>query len=301
MLKSRIERLGIKRSDLVIGAAVGITLAVTIVVFRLGALGVSADQPVTIPAIAANAPPPLAPLTAQSSPQEVIALMLNSHTKWHTLAGRAVTLLRDGDNPPFQTIDSEIQVEQYGKAYARSGTVGRPPTYAWVSDGNTIWEVDLERGTYVQRPMPESVRSIATYGPPAPPPDGESYAVRHPLDGVIGSLLSSYIYPHGLAQSISHWKHDVVGTDIIAGRDTVAVLQQVIDDKGTLLGKYKYWIDARTGIILKSEVYGKQGQGLWDQQTVFTSIVYDEFISPETFTFQPTPGMKQVPPESPRP
>jgi hypothetical protein len=100
MLKSRMERFGIKRRDLVVGVAVGIPLVVSIIVFRLGALGVSADQPVTIPAIAANAPAPLAPLTVQSSRQEVIGLMLNSHTKWHTLEGKAITLLRDGQTDP---------------------------------------------------------------------------------------------------------------------------------------------------------------------------------------------------------
>ncbi len=302
MLKSRMERFGIKRRDLVIGVAVGITLAITIVVFRLGALGVSADQPVTIPAIAANAPAPLAPLTVKSSRQEVIGLMLNSHTKWHTLEGKAITLLRDGETDPTQSLETEIQIQQFGKVRVQSGPGGLSPTYVWVSDGNMIWEENLERRTYVERRVPEFARSLENYGPLAPPPDGKAFVVRHPLDGLIGSVLSEHIYPHGLAQAMKSDKLDIVGTDIVAGRDTVVLLRQGIDSKGALFKKHKYWIDAKTGVMLKQEGYAETtGWDKWVQQTVFTNITYDRPIPSEKFTFLPAPGVRRVTPETPRP
>lgn len=302
MLKPRIERFGIKRRDLAISAAVGIIIAATIITFRLGAFGVSAGQPVTIPDIAANAPAPLAPLTVKASRQEVIALMLNSHSKWRTIEGKATTLWRADGTSPIQSSETVIQVQQFGKVRVESGPVGAPPTYVWVSDGNMIWEENPQHNTYIERRVPESARSLETYGPPAPPADGKAFVIRYPLDGLIGSVLSEFIYPHGIAQAMGSDKLEIVGADNVAGRDTVVVLRQGIDSKGILYKKHKYWIDARTGAMLKREGYGEStGWDKWVEQTTFTSIVYDRPIPSEKFIFRPSPGAKQLAPDVSRP
>lgn len=276
------------RWGLSICTVVGLSIIAVISIWHFDAMQVLAGQPITIPYLAANAPLPTTPLTLRSSPQQVIALMLNSHTRWHTLQAKATTVMViDYRTNTRETRARDIQIEQYGKVRAQSGLAGQPPTFIWISDGKTMWAEDLIRGTYAEEPMPESARSLETYGPPMPPPDGQAFVVRHPLEGIIGSALAEYVFPHGLAQSFSRGELDLVGTDRLAGRDTAVVLWQVRRDGG-LVKKHKYWIDAQTGIILKGEVYAEvPGWDRWVEQTTVTNIVYDQPIAPETFIFQP--------------
>jgi hypothetical protein len=163
-----------------------------------------------------------------------------------------------------------------------------------------IWEESLERRTYVERRVPEFARSLENYEPPMPPPDGKAFVVHYPLDGLIGSVLSELIYPHGLAQAMNPDKVDIVEADVVAGRDTIVLLRQAIDSKGALFKKHKYWIDAKTGVMLKQEGYAETtGWNKWVQQTAFINIAYDRPIPSEKFTFLPAPGVKQVTPEIP--
>jgi hypothetical protein len=289
-----------KRWTLAICIVVSTSIIALIGVLHFDALGVFAGQPITIPNLAANAVMPPVRLTATSNPQQVIALMLNSHTRWRTLQAKGISMIvADLRTNTLQTDYREIQIEQYGRVRAQSGPLDQPPTFTWISDGNIMWAEDLIRGTYTEEPVPESVRSLETYGPPMPPPDGQAFVVRHPLDGIIGSALAEYVFPHGLAQSFSRGELDVVGTDRVAERDTVVVLWQVRKN-GALGKKHKYWIDARTGVILKGEGYAEiPGWDRWVEQTVVGNIIYDQPISPEAFTFQPAPGAKRIEPSPP--
>jgi hypothetical protein len=289
-----------KRWALTICIVVSTSVIALIGILHFDDLGVFAGQPITIPNLAANAGTPPVRLTATSSPQQVIALMLSSHTRWRTLQAKGTSVIvADPRTNTLQTDYREIEIEQYGKVRAQSGPLDQPPTFIWISDGNTMWAEDLIRGTYTETPVPKSVRSLETYGPPMPPPDGQAFVVRHPLEGIIGSALAEYVFPHGLAQSFSRGELGVVGTDRIAGRDTVVVLWQVRTN-GTLGKKHKYWIDARTGVILKSEGYAEiPDWDRWVEQTAVSSIIYDQPISPEVFTFQPASGARRIEPSPP--
>ncbi len=289
-----------KRWALAFCIVMSTSIVALIGVLHFDALGVFAGEPITIPNLAANAGTPPVRLTAASSPQHVIALMLNSHTRWRTLQAKAVSVMvADLRTNTLQTDYREIQIEQYGKVRAQSGPLDQLPTFIWISDGNIMWAEDLIRGTYTEDPMPDSVRSLETYGSPMPPPEGQTFVVSHPLEGIIGSALAAYVFPHGLAQSFGRGELEVVGTDRIAERDAVVVLWQV-QRNGILAKKHKYWIDARTGVILKSEIYAEiPGWDRWVEQTVVDNIIYDQPISPEAFTFQPAPGVKRIESSSP--
>jgi transcriptional regulator with XRE-family HTH domain len=261
-----------------------VTIAITVALAVLAlAAGIFFRARLSEEKAAANAP-----LNAQPAPQEVAALMLTSHTKWRSLVAQVLTL----GNPGGVLISSNITIQSSGKIRVTKGPLDKP-TSEWISDNTTFWEIDNSHHVYTQNAVPEAVRSFDTYNPPTPPGDGENFVVPHPLEGFIPLGLGGYIFPHGLAQSLMQWESSVEGTDVIAGRETVIILSQVIEE-GVVLKKHKYWIDSQTGLVLQSESYAQADLDHWAEQTTFTSIKYDAPIAVQTFTFQPTSDMKRV-------
>lgn len=294
----QIEPSRVKK-DILIGAIAGITLTAIFITFQLGGWQtVAAEPPLTIPEIARNASLPKTPLTIESSTEDVIALMLNSHTQWHTLQAHAITTINNQqlDDNSWQT---NIELEQYGKGRGDYSRVGNESDFAWVSDGNTLWKVKPTANVYSEISLPEDVKTLENYGPTSPPTeDNQAFIVRHPLDGVFPSMLSSFAFPHGLAQSFQQQVVEIVGSDIVAERDTVIVLSQVFDDEGNLVKKHEYWIDTDTGVILKNRVYAESsGWDKWYEQTTVTEIVYDVTFPARTFQFKSEHNMRQVSPD----
>lgn len=289
-MKQRLTHLKVKPKDLLVGAGIGIILAGIATVIRLGPQGVMASVPFTFQDIVASVPTPNAPLNAQSTPQDVIALMLNSHTKWSSLSTQMVTLYPGG------AITSTIVIHQSGQIHITQRPLN-PDVISdeWISDGVTQWEINHTRQVYTQNAVPEYVRSLDKYNPPAPPGDGENFVVPHPMGLFLPYALGDYVYPHGLAQSIMQWKSSVEGTDVISGRETVIILLQATDDKGVLMKKHKHWIDSQTGLVLQTEYYDERDWDNWGMQTTFTSIKYNVPLTAQTFTFQPAPELKLVP------
>jgi hypothetical protein len=291
-MKQRLMRLKVKPKDLLLGAGIGIVLAMVATVIRLGPQGVMASVPFTFQDIVASVPTPNAPLNAKSTPREVAALMLNSHTKWASLSAQMVTLYTGG------AITTTIVMQQSGQIHIT--TVPLNPDVIsdeWISDGVTQWEINHTRRVYTQSPVPEEVRplNIDKYNPPAPPGDGENFVIPHPMAFFLPYALGDYIYPHGLAQSVMQWKSSVEGTDIISGREAVIILLRAIDDKGVLMKKHKHWIDSQTGLVLRTEVYLEYDWDKWVEQTTFTSIKYNVPLAAQAFAFQPVPELKLVP------
>jgi len=280
-----LAKLQVKRKDLLIGGLAGIVIAAAIVAFRLYPASASANQPVTVQDIAANAPLPALPLAATSSLEDVTALMLNSHTLWRTLQAKAITISSSTTTSP-NPASSEIVIAQYGKFRVDFGPIEGLPTFTTISDGQKIWEQNAGSKTYSEHAVPEFAKSPEKFDPPAPPSGGAPFTVPHPLEGLIPSVLGEFSYPHGLAQSFRQWKAEVIGIDKVAGRDVVVILWQ-IEKEGVIGKKHKYWIDALTGVVLKSEIYGFKGDwNEWYTQTTVTNIVYDQPIPAETFTVQ---------------
>lgn len=279
------------KNDTLIGIAAGIILAAIFVAVQLDGQVVNARQSVTIPEIAQDVPTPNIPLTIVSSPDEVIALMLNSHTRWQTIQANAITTFSSSS---WQT---NIQLEQYGKGRGDFGAVDLEPEFSWISDGDTLWQVNLTEKTYEEISLPEDIKSLESFGPSSLPTDeAHTYIVGHPLESTFPSILSPFFFPHGLAQSISHWQVEVIGFDTIAGRDTIILLAQVFDDEGQLIKKHEYWIDTSTGLILQSQTYSEAtGWDEWYEQTTITDIAYNVEFSADTFEFVPAPDLKNVP------
>ncbi len=271
--------------EIFIGTGIGVILAAIFIFFKFDNQIVRAGQAVTIPEIARNIPVPTIPLTEKSTPDEVIALMLNSHNQWENLEANAITT---SNNTNWQT---NIQIGQYGKGRGYFGPVGLEPVFSWKSDGNTLWKIDQANKRYEKITLPEDIKTLDTYGPNRLPfsPEGQSFIIEHPLEGIFPSMLSQFIFPHGLAQFMQqNGQVTVTGTDQIADRQAIVLQFQVFDNGGNLVKKHQYWIDVYTGIILQSQIYSEvSGWNEWDEQTTITYIDYAVKFSADTFEFIP--------------
>lgn len=281
--------------EVLIGVTAGIMLAVIVVTFQLGRQVVAAERPLTIPELARSVSSFEGPLTVESSAEEVIALMMNSHTKWRTLQARAVTTVNN-EQLDVNSWETHIQLEQYGKGHGEFGSSGAAPEFTWVSDGQALWKADHTENIYAKTLIPESLKDLQTYGPGRAPEDGRAIVVAHPLERFFPSMLSSFAFPHGLAQSFRQWNVEVVSDDMVAGRDVVVVLFQAFTDEDELIKKHKYWIDAYTGTILKKQVYAEQPLGWeqWYEQTSITNVMYDAPLPASAFQFTPDRNMRRV-------
>lgn len=276
--------------ELIVGIGMGVILATIFITLQFNQHTVNAGQSMSIPEIVQDASLPKTPLTVESSPDDTIALMLNSHTQWQTIEASAITTFND------TAWETNIQLEQYGKGRGNYGPAGLEPEFSWLSDGNTLWKVDLTEKVYEEYTLPEDVKSLESYGPTSLPADeAGAFIIRHPLDGTFPSMLSSFFFPHGLAQSFNQQQIDVLGLDKIAGRDTIVILTQVFDNEGKLVKKHKYWIDTSTGVILQSQIYTEAtGWDKWSEQTTVTKIVYHIQFSDNTFQFAPAQDWHNV-------
>jgi len=282
------------RKDLIVSVAVGFVVGLTIVATRLGFGAVSASQSHSVSDIVASAPTPSAPLMAQSQPSEVVALMLNSHNTWTTIDASATTIWHSGND--IQTVYTTIQIKQFAQVRLYTQQFGSDGSQMfdnlWVSDGESVHEQDAIKGNYSEYALPLFAQSLAGSGPQSAPQDGVRVIYRHPIAMVLPSPLADYIYPTGLMQR--EGKVTVVGTDEVAGRKTISIMWENADADGAVISKAQYWVDSRTGMILKAIVYGGvNGEEIFEE-TTFTSVSYDGPVSAKLFAFQPAPNAKRV-------
>jgi len=281
--------------DVGIGIILGVTLGLVLAALGYVPSTAQASHPFTVQDIAAAGGTINLPLTDHSSSSDVLTLMKQSYRHWKTFSGEATTIQRNDQTGKEVSFVEHINIEQPGKVHLEVGRSNSALSQAFVSDGNTISQENLDRNLYTQYKMPFDAQSLNRWGPPAAPGGASSFVVPHPMEGVIPSSLGGYIYSVGLGQSMRPEEVSVIGEDIVAGHKTVVILWQV-QDSDTLYKKHHYWIDVETGLILKTEIYGNS-KGTWDswsEQTTFVTAEYDQVLHAETFAFHPNANSKRL-------
>lgn len=285
------------RRYLALIAAAGLAIISAALLLRDGLRRASAVPSNALSQIMESAPLPATPLTSRSKPEDVIALMIHSHTLWRTLQAEVLVSWPDAQGAA-QTFVETVTVEQYGKVHLEHGPVGGEPTFLWVTNGVDVWQVNLEDQTYTLQAVPASMRSLEAWSPPLLPadPDPSQVVIPHPLEVQIPSLLASKLFPLGTAQAIRDGRLSVLGEDNVAGRKVVLLRVENIRE-GELDSTELLWVDATTGVILKYEPYvGLPSSGQWFDRVEFLSVVYDEPIPGDPFTFHPAPHFREVSP-----
>lgn len=292
-MTSLFEHFKRNRRDLFIGIAAGLIVGAIALVARFGAQPAAASQPNTLASIANSVPMPGTPITAQSSIDDILGLMLNSHKLWKTLDANVTTVWQPAKDP--QTVQTHIQIEQISKARLTilqyDSNRQKMFDILWVSDGKNAYEQDNLSKRYTQYALPSFAQSADDFG--KQPPDaslGTTTIIRHPMAILIPSPVGDYLYPTGLMQRRGQLK--VMGSGKIAARNAVIIAWAGSDENGLPTGKATFWVDAYTGVILKARVYGGDTWNDIAEETTIGHIVFDEAIKPESFSFTPAPGVE---------
>ena len=283
------------RKDLLISIVAGLIVGIAILIVGLGPQPAMASQSVTISSIARVAPKPAVPITEKSSIEDILGLMLNSHTMWKTLKAEAITVWQPTKEP--QTVYTTIEIKQVSKVRLSikqyDDNNKQMFDTQWISDGYKAYEQDNLLRRYTEYVLPSFAHSVDDFGPQSDPNLGYPVIVRHPMAVLIPSPVADYLYPTGLIQR--QGKFGVLGVETISSRVAVIITWVGFDENGLQTGKATFWVDSYTGIILKAQVYGGDS---WDdiaEETTIVNIVFDSGIEPTTFVFTPFSDYEYLP------
>jgi hypothetical protein len=273
------------RRDVVTGLIAGVLVG------AFGIMGVwqvqaaNARPPLTLGEIARQMPVSDKPLSRASKVGDVIGLLLNSHSLWKTVQATAITVWLPGTSDE-QTVNTTLTVAADGKANLHTlqhdvqGSLMFDTT--WVSDGQQILKGDGQRQLFTRTLFPRQFAQVENGGPQAP---SAGQLVSHPMALIIPSKLAQYIFPTELAQQTGDWM--IEGEDTVANRATLVVSVSYADNQGQPAGQARYWVDVRTGVILKAQQWVPGYESLY-QETVVSKIEYDGILPANTFSVDPT-------------
>lgn len=280
---ARLLRMGLTRNSLVWGFA--ITLMVLVMIWAFNRLlphpisgapstettyGHTPTQETTpkptITSATTEVISDLAALTIHSTSEEIRQRMLISHTLWHSLwvDGIITGYLGNGSTESSRSTRTQVWITQPARARVLTGPPDGIPTYLWISDGERLRngeEVPLhirqwQDGTWEQE-------------------TGVIYP--HPLTGFLPTPLVELLFPSGFAQREGDFQ--VKYADSIAGRQALVV--EWTPSGGHLVDRF--WIDTQTGVILRQQNYGKEGNGTQTTEITLLDIVFDPDFPQETF------------------
>ncbi len=278
----KLSRFPFLIRDGAIGVALGLLSLGGVLLFGAGPQRAAANPASknALSQIIDSIPSPATPLTESATPEQVIGLMLHSHTTWQTLQGEAVIQWLNSSSGGFETITQTIELQQFGKTRIESQSELDASSSLWVSDGVSIWDTDH---LGVPRQVPIEARSLDTYGPDDIPADLGSVVILHPVASQMPTMLADYMYPLGLAQAWRQQVLKILGMETVAGRNSLKVQIMPLNDDGT---KKIYWIDANTGVVLKGQEYSVDQDGVETLMTdiFFSAIVYNAPIPASQFT-----------------
>jgi Tol biopolymer transport system component/outer membrane lipoprotein-sorting protein len=216
-------------------------------------------------------------LTTASDSESIRMRLLNSHTYWKTV-------WVDGEVSWFQS-SGERQVSRFqiwadpwnGRFKILSGSTGDiAPETEQVSDGDSILNLDAKSG------QAQTGRAQAAAKQTFDAPQAISDTIYpHPLAQEMNTPATDALFPTGLAQRGG--TYTPVGTETIAGR-SVVVVDWTRQNSAVRIDRF--WVDAKTGLILRWQNFDKDGEGL-SSEMVFHKVEYDRFIPSVLFSTQP--------------
>ncbi len=232
---------------------------------------------------------PDTPLTAQSDPQDVLMLMLHSHSTWDTVSLSAVEMTRNLEDGNIAESVTHMQIKQPDKAFLTRTLGGQK--YVWRTDGNTIFTELDDLNVYTTQVVPNEVKeSFQNYVVPLID-SSEPAIYPHPFGVGIPTGLNDQIYPTGIAQNMfQNAEVAILGKETIVNRAAIVISRTHVFEDGTIAKKHTYWVDAETGVILKYQVCVPENENLlyqygcnWIIQTVITQILFDKPMTDSMF------------------
>jgi DNA-binding CsgD family transcriptional regulator/outer membrane lipoprotein-sorting protein len=255
------RRMPMKRKDFLVPLIVGVLLG--LLAIRTG-----------IPFMLMESP------SAKASDQmnEILSLVLNSHSRWATAQGEA-EIVWYGSNGETQTYINKFVIYQPLSAYIEVINKFRPGFNegVWISDGHNTYNVDKERKSYTQGKIPRFANDLSVLpGDLSQVKDDVVY--NHPFSLLIPAPVKDYIYPEWFAQGNPSTAYSLLGEDSLLGRKTWIV------NLKHKTGQATAWIDQTTGMILK---YVQEENGQKYVEVNFTHLEVDMPVSADIFSVAP--------------
>jgi len=214
-----------------------------------------------------------APLTIDSTSEQIRQAMQSSATRWQTLwMDGTVTWYTDASTQVFhEQVWIEIAAARFRALLGPAE--GEAETFK-ASDGAKILELDLRTGRSQSHDLPGFVRD--------PAPD----AVPHPLWGQIGTPISEIALSSNYA--VSGGTYSPTGLEWVAGRQALAV---EVTQAEAAAPQWRIWLDTETAVILKLQEFAKGGGGSLRGERVVNQLVYNAEFDETLF------GIPRLPPQ----
>jgi hypothetical protein len=238
----------------------------TIAGFLLGLLAIG----VGIPRMLMESPSAM----ASGQKDEVLSLILNSHTKWTTVKGEAEVVWY-GPKGETQSYINTFVIYQPLSAFVDVTNKEKPGFNEglWVSDGENIYNLDKESKSYTQGKIPNFANDLSVL-PSDLSQTKDDVVYSHPFSLLIPAPVKEYIYPEWFAQGNLSTAYSLLGEEKILGRKTWIVNLQY------KTGLTTAWVDQETGMILK---YVQEENGQKYVEVNFTSLEVDMPVVADTF------------------
>lgn len=238
------------------------------------------------PASFFNQTPAPLDLDMKSTPEQIQRAMLESALHWTTLQmSGTITFTVTGQ--PSQIFSETVRLDPLNNRYFVELSDNATTNSLKISDGSTIYNIDLNSNRMEQSPYPGFAR-VGQYVPPVQ----EGVAYPNPIWGQIGTPLSEMAFPANFAQNAGMFFP--LGMDVVTGRETLIVEWTY---SGNSAPSWKMWLDTQTAVILKMQEFGKGGGTDLQAERVVESIVYDQAF--DAALFVPPSGLAQ--PSEPAP
>lgn len=206
--------------------------------------------------------------------EEVLSLILNSHTKWATVKGEAEVVWY-GPKGDTQSYINTFVIYQPLSAFVDVTNKEKPGFNEglWVSDGENIYNLDKESKSYTQGKIPNFANDLSVL-PSDLSQTKDDVVYSHPFSLLIPAPVKEYIYPEWFAQGNLSTAYSLLGEERILGRKTWIVNLQYKTGQATA------WVDQETGMILK---YVQEENGQKYVEVNFTSLEIDSPLAGDIF------------------
>lgn len=219
---------------------------------------------------------------AESKSDEVISLMLKSHTTWKTMNGLMTTVNFDPNNGSQQTYFNSFEISNPDKARLAITGESNTSILDWFANGSTINNINRENLSYQEVTQQDFAKELTLIPTDIGSIDKE-IIYRHPMASIIPSPIGDYIFPTGLAQR--QGIYEISGEEVIIGRPTWIVDFSKQNDNNEITMKARYWVDQSTGVILQAHVFSTNPKTFGDllESASFQNVEFDQSIQESDF------------------
>lgn len=276
----------IKFKNILFGILTGILAGMLLlVVFHSASAKSTQIKPLSI------RPLPSAPVTQNSSVDDILALMLESDQKWNSMVANYVLSVKDSEN------DNKLQQEEQRFWLSKKGEWARVeidrdglPLTVFVRNTSSLNQENKRQKAYFTEKTPE-VFLYKDFNPRQLLLEtGPAVVYLHPYGKALPTGYYDFLYPTAIAQNlISNTAEgiesvQIVGEDEVAGRKTVVISR--------MPKNHLYWVDAVTGVVLRAQYIGESDS--WQIQFEAQSIIFDEQVPGSVFQFLPDRNSNKV-------